>query len=118
MYRDSHLTEMVECLEKILKYTPFSPTDTILNCLDTFRMVSQQYGETFDTHAFSKLPEWQNIVLMVMTNSVKSQENYRAKDSKKRAHILLYNTDDPGVGGLAQYNHTILCHLASLGSAI
>lgn len=115
MYRDSHLTEMVECLEKILQYTPFSPTDTILNCLDTFRMVSQQYGEIFDTNTFSKLPEWQNIVLMIMTNSVKSQENYRAKDRKKRAHILLYNTDDPGVGGLAQYNHTILCHLAKLG---
>jgi glycosyltransferase involved in cell wall biosynthesis len=115
MYRDSHLPEMVECLEKILQYTPFSPTDTILNCLDTFRMVSQQYGENFDTHAFSKLPEWQNIVLMIMTNSVKSQQSYRGKDHKKRAHILLYNTDDPGVGGLAQYNHTILCHLASLG---
>ncbi len=29
-------------------------------------------------------------------------------------HILLYS-DDPGLGGVAQYNHTLLCGLATLG---
>ncbi len=29
-------------------------------------------------------------------------------------HILLY-TDDPGIGEVAQYNHTLLCDLAALG---
>ena len=32
-------------------------------------------------------------------------------------HILLY-TDDPGIGGVAQYNHTLLCGLATAGYRI
>ncbi|MBD2201231.1 glycosyltransferase [Calothrix sp. FACHB-1219] len=32
----------------------------------------------------------------------------------KQTHILLY-TDDSGVGGVAQYNHSILCELVGLG---
>jgi glycosyltransferase involved in cell wall biosynthesis/predicted O-methyltransferase YrrM len=31
-----------------------------------------------------------------------------------RPHVLLY-TDDPGAGGVAQYNHALLCHLAGRG---
>lgn len=35
--------------------------------------------------------------------------------SPNKPHILLMNTDDPGIGGLAQYDHLILCELAKLG---
>jgi len=123
MYRDGHLTEMAQCLEKSLQYTPFSPTKTVLNWLETFRIASEEYGEIFDAYSLSKLVEWQEIILMVMTNPPQSQQSSiptpskarEAKLSRRETHILLYNTDDPGVGGLAQYNHAILCQLALLG---
>ncbi|EGK88628.1 glycosyltransferase [Microcoleus vaginatus PCC 9802] len=123
MYRDGHLAEMAQCLEKSLHYTPFSPTKTVLNWLETFRIASEEYGENFDAYSLSKLAEWQEIILMVMTNPPQSQQASiptpsparEAKRSRRESHILLYNTDDPGVGGLAQYNHAILCKLAMLG---
>jgi glycosyltransferase involved in cell wall biosynthesis len=123
MYRDGHLTEMAQCLEKSLQYTPFSPTKTVLNWVETFRIASEEYGENFDAYSLSKLVEWQEIILMVMTNPPQSQQSSilthskarEAKLSRRETHILLYNTDDPGVGGLAQYNHAILCQLALLG---
>jgi len=115
MYRDGHLAEMAQCLEKSLQYTPFSPTKTVLNWVETFRIASEEYGENFDAYSLSKLVEWQEIILMVMTHPPQSQQSCIPTPSKPRAHILLYNTDDPGVGGLAQYNHAILCQLALLG---
>ncbi|MEG4488434.1 glycosyltransferase [Microcoleus sp. D2_18a_B4] len=115
MYRDGHLAEMAQCLEKSLQYTPFSPTKTVLNWVETFRIASEEYGENFDAYSLSKLVEWQEIILMVMTNPPQSQQSSILTPSKPRSHILLYNTDDPGVGGLAQYNHAILCQLALLG---
>jgi glycosyltransferase involved in cell wall biosynthesis len=123
MYRDGHLAEMAQCLEKSLQYTPFSPTKTVLNWVETFRIASEEYGENFDAYSLSKLVEWQEIILMVMTNPPQSQQSpiltpskpREAKLSRRETHILLYNTDDPGVGGLAQYNHAILCQLALLG---
>ncbi|MEG3917818.1 glycosyltransferase [Microcoleus sp. T3_A4] len=115
MYRDGHLAEMAQCLEESLQYTPFSPTKTVLNWLESFQMASEEYGENFDAYSLSKLAEWQEIIMMVMTNPPQSQQSYIPTHSKAQAHILLYNTDDPGVGGLAQYNHAILCQLALLG---
>ena len=123
MYRGGHLAEMAQCLEKSLQYTPFSPTETVLNWLETFQIVSEEYGDNFDAYSLSKLAEWQEIILMVMTNPPHSQQSSiltpskarEAKLSRRESHILLYNTDDPGVGGLAQYNHAILCKLALLG---
>jgi glycosyltransferase involved in cell wall biosynthesis len=123
MYRDGHLAEMAKCLENSLQYTPFSPTQTVLNWLECFQMNSEEYGENFDAYSLSKLAEWQEIILMVMTNPPHSQQSSiltpskarEAKLSRRESHILLYNTDDPGVGGLAQYNHAILCKLALLG---
>ncbi|MEG4089922.1 glycosyltransferase [Microcoleus sp. Pol12B4] len=116
MYRDGHLAEMAQCLEESLQYTPFSPTKTVLNWLESFQMASEEYGENFDAYSLSKLAEWQEMILMVMTNPPQSQQSsILPTASKAQAHILLYNTDDPGVGGLAQYNHAILCQLALLG---
>ncbi|MEG3930099.1 MULTISPECIES: glycosyltransferase [unclassified Microcoleus] len=123
MYRDGHLAEMAQCLEKSLQYTPFSPTKTVVSWLETFKIASEEYGENFDAYSLSKLVEWQEIILMVMTNPPQSQQSSIPTPSKPReaklfrreTHILLYNADDPGVGGLAQYNHAILCQLALLG---
>lgn len=123
MYRDGHLAEMAQCLEKSLQYTPFSPTKTVVSWLETFKIASEEYGENFDAYSLSKLAQWQEIILMVMTNPPQSQQSSipapskarEAKLCRRETHILLYNADDPGVGGLAQYNHAILCQLALLG---
>lgn len=115
MYRDGHLKEMAECLEKSFQYTPFSPTETVLNWLQTFQSASEEYGDSFDAYSLSQLAEWQDIILMMMTNPPQSQQSSISTHQTARAHILLYNADDPGVGGLAQYNHAILCQLAMLG---
>jgi glycosyltransferase involved in cell wall biosynthesis len=115
MYRDGHLKEMAECLEKSLQYTPFSSTETVLNWLQTFQGVSEEYGDNFDAYSLSQLAEWQEIVSMMMTNPPQSQQSSISTSPKAQSHILLYNADDPGVGGLAQYNHAILCQLAMLG---
>jgi glycosyltransferase involved in cell wall biosynthesis len=123
MYRGGHLAEMAECLKKSLQYTPFSATGTVLNWLETFQSLSEEYGDNFDACSLSQLGEWQDIILMVMTNPPQSQQSSistapkarEAKLSPRESHILLYNADDPGVGGLAQYNHAIVCQLALLG---
>jgi glycosyltransferase involved in cell wall biosynthesis len=123
MYRGGHLAEMAECLKKSLQYTPFSATGTVLNWLETFQSLSEEYGDNFDACSLSQLGEWQDIILMVMTNPPQSQQSSISTDPKAReaklspreSHILLYNADDPGVGGLAQYNHAIVCQLALLG---
>lgn len=123
MYRDGYVAQMAECLEKSLQYTPFSPTQTVLNWLETFQRVAEEYGDKFDAYSLTQLSEWQALILMVMTAAPASQPSYistpqtagEAKLSLRKSHILLYNTDDPGVGGLAQYNHAILCQLALSG---
>lgn len=115
MYRDGHLSEMAECLEKSLEYTPFSPTKTVLNWLESFTIASQEYGESFDAYSLSQLREWQDLILTVMTNPPTSQQSSIFAPQTARSHILLYNTDDAGVGGVAQYNHAILCQLALSG---
>ncbi|MCU0546425.1 MAG: glycosyltransferase [Oscillatoriaceae cyanobacterium Prado104] len=115
MYRDGHLTEMAQCLEKSLEYTPFSPTKTVLNWVESFKLASEEYGEIFDAYSLSQLREWQDIIAMVMANPPQSQQSSIFANRQARSHILLYNTDDAGVGGLAQYNHAILCQLALSG---
>src|SRR4028119_632681 len=59
MYRGGYLAEMAQCLEKSLQYTPFSATETVLNWLETFQSVSEEYGDNFDACSLSQLGEWQ-----------------------------------------------------------
>lgn len=122
MYYDRHFPAMADALIHSLEYTPFSPTETIANWLETFRLISQEYNFPFDLYQLTQLEEWQNVLFAVLNTpawEVGQKARNRSKlvsvIPSKRTHILFYNTDEPGVGGMAQYDHTMICELARLG---
>ncbi|OCR01212.1 glycosyl transferase [Oscillatoriales cyanobacterium USR001] len=114
MYRDGHLQEMVNGLEKSLQYTRFSPTETILNWLETFNACSVEYGDKFEVDSLISLQEWQTVTTTAMNNPLQPNFNPTLISQKNPLHILLY-TEDHGVGGLAQFNHSLLCKLVAEG---
>jgi glycosyltransferase involved in cell wall biosynthesis len=114
MYRDGYLPEMVESLEKSLHYTRLTGTETVFNWLETFKGVSEQYGHNFDAYALTNLQEWQDIVVLAVNNPYQFQPASISIYQPQKAHVLLY-TEDPGVGGLAQFNHSLMCKLAADG---
>jgi len=114
MYRDGYLAEMVECLEKSLHYTPFTGTETVFKWLETFRSVSQEYGIDFDTYALTNLKYWQDIVVVAANNTPQFQPAHISICQPQKARILLYS-EDHGVGGLAQFNHSLMCKLVAEG---
>jgi glycosyltransferase involved in cell wall biosynthesis len=114
MYRDGYLAEMIECLEKSLYYTPLYGAETIFNWLETFKGVSEEYGYDFDAYALTNLKEWQEIVVRAINNTPQFQFIPSVISRQKATHILLY-AEDHGVGGLAQFNHSLMCKLAADG---
>ncbi|WP_293128815.1 glycosyltransferase [Microcoleus sp. bin38.metabat.b11b12b14.051] len=114
MYRDGYLAEMVECLQKSLYYTPFTGTETVFKWLENFRVASEEYGSNFDAYALTNLPEWQNIVVEAANNIYQFKSAPSSNYRKLAGHVLLY-AEDHGIGGLAQFNHSLLCKLATDG---
>ncbi|MCY7385968.1 MAG: glycosyltransferase [Microcoleus sp. CAN_BIN18] len=114
MYRDGYFAEMAECLEKSLHYTPFSGTKTIFDWVETFEGDSAAYGYKFNICDLTNLNEWHNIAFMAINNISPSQSTPNLLGTHQAKHILMY-TEDHGVGGLAQFNHSLLCKLAADG---
>ncbi|MEP6489079.1 glycosyltransferase [Microcoleus vaginatus GB2-A3] len=114
MYRDGYLAEMVECLEKSLQYTPFTGTETVLKWLESFRSVSQESGIEFDAYALTNLKEWQDIVVVAVNKTPQFQPAHNSIGQPQKPRVLLY-AEDHGVGGLAQFNHSLMCKLAGDG---
>ncbi len=114
MYRDGYLAEMVECLQKSLYYTPFTGTETVFKWLENFRVASEEYGSNFDAYALTKLPEWQDIVVEAANNTYQFKSAPSSTYRKLAGHVLVY-AEDHGIGGLAQFNHSLLCKLAADG---
>ncbi|PSB52488.1 glycosyl transferase [filamentous cyanobacterium Phorm 6] len=114
MYRDGYLAEMVECLQKSLYYTPFTGTETVFKWLENFRVASEEYGSNFDAYALTNLPEWQDIVVEAANNTYQFKSAPSSSYRKLAGHVLLY-AEDHGIGGLAQFNHSLLCKLAADG---
>ncbi|MEG4499663.1 glycosyltransferase [Microcoleus sp. F10-C6] len=115
MYRDGCLAEMVECLEKSLHYTPFTGTETVFQWLESFKNFSQEYGIEFDAYALTTLKEWQDIVVLAANNTPQYQPVDSSSIGKpQKSRVLLY-AEDHGVGGLAQFNHSLMCKLAADG---
>lgn len=114
MYRDGYLPEMVESLEKSLHYTPYTGTGTVFNWLETFKGVSEEYGYNFDAYALTNLPEWQEMVAIAANNPYQFQAESSPIYRQQKARVLLY-AEDHGVGGLAQFNHSLMCFLAADG---
>ncbi|MCB8778663.1 glycosyltransferase [Planktothrix agardhii 1032] len=115
MYRDGYPDLMIYCLENSIKHT-FSPlTETISQWLDGFQNIASDYGEKIDIYALIKSQEWQTVIHKIMNPKLTPRPKSTLTPASNKPHILLINTDDPGIGGLAQYDHLILCELAKLG---
>ncbi|MGB3402772.1 MAG: glycosyltransferase [Microcoleaceae cyanobacterium] len=108
MYRDGYPDLMLNCLIKSIQYASNFPTEILLHWTEAFKNISHEYGENISIPALTKTPEWQQAV-----NCLFSKISVR--DAEEKPHILLMNTDDPGIGGLAQYDHLIMCQLANMG---
>ena len=108
MYRDGYPELMLECLTKSIEYAPNYRTETLLHWTEAFKNITQEYGEIFKIEELTNTSEWQNAVnTLFTTNSVTI--------SQPESHIMLMNLDDPGIGGLAQYDHLIMSQLAKIG---
>ena len=114
MYRDGYAQLMTYCFKKSLNYTSDFKANILTHWIDAFRNISAEYGELFDDQKFMKSPEWQQAVTHLMSKT--SFYTHQKSSSKKR--IILMNTDDPGIGGLAQYDHFIMCQLAKMGHQV
>ena len=114
MYRDGYLAEMVEYLDKSLQYTPFTGTETVFKWLEQFSYFSQNNGDTFDAYSLTNLKEWQNIVVVAANNSYHVQSAPSSIYKPQKPRVLLY-AEDHGVGGLAHFNHSLMCKLAADG---
>ncbi|MGL5059128.1 MAG: glycosyltransferase [Microcoleus sp.] len=114
MYCNGYLPEMVENLQKSLAYTRLTGTETVFNWLETFKGVSQQYGYKFDAYALTNLQEWQDIVAIAANNPYQFQAPSSSIERQQKQHVLLY-AEDPGVGGLAHFNHSLMCKLVAEG---
>ena len=108
MYRDGYPNLMLDCLIKSIQYASNFPTEILLHWTEAFKNISQEYGENMSIQELTKTPEWQQAV-----NCLFSKASVRYPNEKP--HILLMNTDDPGIGGLAQYDHLIMSQLAKMG---
>ncbi|MBE9164401.1 glycosyltransferase [Tychonema sp. LEGE 06208] len=114
MYRDGYFGEMAECLEKSLYYTPFSGAQTISDWMESFKGDSAAYGYKFDIFDLTNLNEWQSIAFTAISNRYQFQFAPSSIGSQQATHVLMY-TEDHGVGGLAQFNHSLLCKLVADG---
>ncbi|MEA5521452.1 glycosyltransferase [Limnoraphis robusta] len=111
MYRDGYSTLMTDCFKKSLNYTSDFKANILTHWIKAFSNISAEYGEPFDAQKLMQSPEWQQAVTYLMSKT--SFEN--SQNLSRKQHILLMNTDDPGIGGLAQYDHLIMCQLAKMG---
>ncbi|MEL7038617.1 MAG: glycosyltransferase [Cyanobacteria bacterium J06592_8] len=111
MYRDGYPALMLDCFKKSLNYTTDFKFQTLTDWIEAFGNISEEYGESFEAEQLIQSPEWQQAMNFLM-NKTTSSSHQNFSDQK---HILLMNTDDPGIGGLAQYDHLILCQLAKMG---
>ncbi len=111
MYRDGYPQLMLNCLTKSLEYAPYSHTETLLHWTEAFKNIAQEYGERLEIQDLTKTPEWQQAVNTLFLKTP-------VMHSSPKPHIMLMNTDDPGIGGLAQYDHLIMSQLAKMGYAV
>lgn len=57
---------MRDRLHESLKYKPFSPTETILNWLDSFTNLCSEKGCGIDTQSLTNSAEWKQLMRQVV----------------------------------------------------
>jgi len=66
-YNNGDMAGMSQSLQKSLKCTPFSSTQTVVNWLETFGRFALENGAYFDTNSLSNSREWKELMRRVIT---------------------------------------------------
>jgi len=66
-YHNGDLTKMRECLQQSLKYTPLSPTETVLKWLESFTRFSSEKGYAFDSNSLTSSEDWKQLIRRLMS---------------------------------------------------
>lgn len=61
-YRNGDINQMVDCLQKSLKYTSFSRTKTVSHWVKSWSDFSLQKGEKFEVRNLNSLLEWKQLL--------------------------------------------------------
>jgi len=61
-YGKGDMTAMAQCLQQSLKCTPLSPTETVVNWLETFTKLSSEKGCEFNTYSLTNSAEWKRVM--------------------------------------------------------
>ncbi len=116
MYYDGYHEEMSHCLQEAWQYSDRPPETVAFNWLESFKNYALEYGHDFDVYSLVNSPAWEKA-----TNNLTSVPTLASPTVEKVTdishtpkQILLY-TDDLGIGGVRQYNHSLVCHLAQMG---
>lgn len=72
-YRNGDMNQMVDCLQKSLKYTSFSRTKTVSHWVKSWSEFSQQKGELFEVRNLNSIREWKQLLRRMTV--VKSKMN-------------------------------------------
>lgn len=74
-YRNGDINQMVDCLQKSLKYTSLSLTKTVSNWVKSWSEFSQQKGEIFEVRNLNSYQEWKQLLRrMIVKNTLPRAE--------------------------------------------
>ncbi len=62
LHYTKHPVEMAEYLRNSCQYRPFSPTETIINWVESFAEFSKNWGVEFDAYSLTNSVEWQDLM--------------------------------------------------------
>ncbi|MEG4227947.1 hypothetical protein QUA35_17665, partial [Microcoleus sp. N9_B2] len=65
-YHTGAITNMQDSLKQSLKCSPFSPTNTVSNWLESFTKLSGDQGHNLDTFRLTNLAEWKQLMRLVL----------------------------------------------------
>jgi hypothetical protein len=64
---------MTEYLQKSWQYTPFLAVETLINWTESFVHYSDSLGQTLEVNQLCNLPEWQNLTLWVLQQTIEQR---------------------------------------------
>ncbi|MEY3328926.1 MAG: hypothetical protein RLZZ115_1809 [Cyanobacteriota bacterium] len=73
LYYTGFPMEMAEYLQKSWQYTPFLAVETLINWTESFVHYSNSLGQTLEVNQLCNLPEWQNLTLWVLEQTIEKR---------------------------------------------
>lgn len=106
LQKNGQISEALQALEGCLKADP--------RCLDGWCMLLELATEAKNDSLFAEALEAAQQIAPDDARIVRWSSTLAGVAAARPPHVLLY-TDDPALGGVAQYNHTLLLALARAG---